>query len=78
MVFRAGALENAAWCPTGINAHALERFPFESDRDYAPDNEAVSMLREADFLDSIRLHFSPMTCRRCFCKAARRGRRLCG
>lgn len=53
-LFRAGALENAVWCPTGIDPHDFEELTFETDKAYEPDNEAVWKLRELVFIDPIR------------------------
>lgn len=54
VAFRAGALENAVWCPTGIDPHEFEHLTYEMDEYYTPDNEALLRLREFDFLDPIR------------------------
>ena len=53
-ILRAGALENALWCPTGIDPSEFEPNTSEADKFYLPDNEAVLKLREEEFLDPLR------------------------
>lgn len=52
-IIRAGALENAFWCPTGIDPAEFEPLTGETDKYYTP-SEAVLRLREEEFLDPIR------------------------
>lgn len=54
VMFRLGSLENAIWCPTGIDPHDFEMLTFEMDKAYEPNDDAALKLREADFLDPIR------------------------
>lgn len=54
VTFRLGSLENAVWCPTGIDPHDFEKLTFETDKAYEPDSSATFKLREAEFLDPIR------------------------
>ncbi len=52
-IIRAGALERALWCPTGIDPSEFEPLTGEADKYYEP-SEAVGTLREKEFLDPIR------------------------
>ncbi|WP_165062078.1 hypothetical protein [Adlercreutzia sp. ZJ154] len=59
VTFRLGSLENAIWCPTGIDPHDFEKLTFEMDKTYEPDDNATLKLREAEFLDPIRRPLYP-------------------
>lgn len=53
-VLRAGALENALWCPTFIDPSEFEPYTTKADENYVPDDPAVLEIRELEFLDPIR------------------------